>query len=164
MLLPKWRKWQEVSCGRTKLCRALHPNLTKECRQKKAFTLSAKSFVHVTRMTVVCSVPSYNLNSSGPDHSMSPPLGFSKLCLCDRILCWSIIKKSLTMKAPGSQLPPPTLLFDLTEGLTEQKHCFSHEAPGGSCFTRAMKGTTVNNGGLFDPTFVCNETPASTLL
>jgi len=56
------------------------------------------------------------------------------------------------------------MLFDLYEGLTEQKHCFSHEAPGGSSFTWAMKGTTVNNGGLFDPAFVCGKTPASTLL
>lgn len=96
-----------------------------------------------------------------------PHFCFSKLCLRDRILCWSIKKKKKKnpyYEAPGSQLPPPTLLFDLNEGLTEQKHCSSHEAPGGSCFTRAMKGTTVNNGGLFDPTFVCDETPASTLL
>lgn len=113
--------------------------------------------------TVVRSVLSYNLSSSGPVHSMSPPLCFPNFAPVTEFFA-DQYKKKPYYESPGSQLPPPALLFDLTEGLTEQKHCSSHEAPGGSCFTRAMKGTTVNNGGLFDPTFVCDETPASTLL
>lgn len=86
----------------------------------------------------------------------------SKLCLCDKILCWSIKKPPFSMKQPPLEVSSTTLppmLFDLIGGLTEQKQWSSHEAPGGSCFTRAMKGTTVNNRGLVDPCLCLGRDP-----